>query len=75
MTDPLPLPPSLPPSLHSITSSLPPSSPFLSSQPQPGDPGGIVSLSPCRFPELRNKRSLILIVQETAEGEGGVLRL
>ncbi|TNN64078.1 hypothetical protein EYF80_025696 [Liparis tanakae] len=32
-----------------------------------GDPGGIVSLSSCRFLELRNKRSLILIVQETAK--------
>ncbi len=30
-----------------------------------------MSLSSCRFSELRNKRSLILIVQETAEGEGG----
>jgi len=30
-----------------------------------------VSLSSCRFLELRNKRSLILIVQETAKGEGG----
>lgn len=30
-----------------------------------------MSLSSCRFSELRNKRSLILIVQETAKGEGG----
>lgn len=66
MMDPLPPPP--PP--YSFPPSLPP---LLSSAPSHshGDPGGIVSLSSCRFSELRNKRSLILIVQETAEGEGG----
>ncbi|KAK5880315.1 hypothetical protein CesoFtcFv8_023353 [Champsocephalus esox] len=63
-----PLPPAASLLLFVFPPSLPPQ---LSSQPQPGDPGGIVSLSSCRFSELRNKRSLILIVQETAEGEGG----
>lgn len=75
MMDPLPPPASLlllstPSLLASLLGSA-----QLSSQPQPGDPGGIVSLSSCRFSELRNKRSLILIVQETAEGEEGVLWL